>query len=67
MKKASRLRLRRVALGLTLADVAKALGAAGAKPANVSALHEWETGIRPVPTAIRPMLARVLRCRRLPS
>lgn len=66
MKTASPLRLRRLALGLTLAAAAKSMRDAGGKPASATALHEWETGVRPVPDTARKALARVLRVRRLP-
>lgn len=63
--KPSPMRLRRLALGLTLEDVAASLLAAGARVGTKSAVARWETGV-PVPSDVAPLLARVLRVRRLP-
>ena len=67
MKIPSPIRLRRVALGLTLAQVAAAVRAHGGKPASATALSEWETGIRPIPPGARAAMARALKMRRLPA
>lgn len=61
----SPLRLRRLALGLTLDDVAKALAEADARVCGITAVHLWERG-REVPRDVAPILARILKLRRLP-
>lgn len=61
----SPLRLRRVTLGLTLQNVADALARGGSRLTSLSTVAEWEHG-RPVPPDVAPILARILKVRRLP-
>jgi transcriptional regulator with XRE-family HTH domain len=53
----------RVRAGMTLGEVSAALRQAGVRPCSVTTVSCWELGYRSIPFQVRPVLARLLRCR----